>query len=41
VFSVDFEAEAVRMMAERRATGADAQIGRELAVRPDLLRVQA
>jgi transposase len=42
VFSAEFKAEAVRLMAERRAAGASvAQIGRELAVRPDLLRVWA
>jgi transposase len=42
VFSAEFKAEAVRMLAERRAAGASvAQIGRELAVRPDLLRVWA
>jgi transposase len=41
-FTAEFKAEAVRMMAERRAAGASvAQIGRELAVRPDLLRVWA
>lgn len=41
-FSAEFKAEAVRMLAERRAVGASvAQIGRELAVRPDLLRVWA
>ena len=42
VFSAEFKAEAVRMMAERRTAGVSvAQIGRELAVRPDLLRVWA
>jgi len=42
VFNAEFKAEAVRMMAERRAAGVSvAQIGRELAVRPDLLRVWA
>jgi transposase len=42
VFSAEFKAEAVRLMADRRAAGASvAQIGRELAVRPDLLRVWA
>jgi transposase-like protein len=42
VFRAEFKAEAVRLMAERRAAGASvAQIGRELAVRPDLLRVWA
>ena len=41
-FSAEFKAEAVRMLAERRAVGASvAQIGRELAVRPDLRRVWA
>ena len=35
----EFKAEAVRMVAERRAAGASlTQIGRELDVRPDLLR---
>ncbi len=42
VFNAEFKAEAVRMMAERRTAGVSvAQIGRELAVRPDLLRVWA
>jgi transposase-like protein len=42
VFCAEFKAEAVRLMAERRAAGASvAQIGRELAVRSDLLRVWA
>jgi transposase len=41
-FTAEFKAEAVRMLAERRAAGASvAPIGRELAVRPDLLRVWA
>ena len=38
-FSVEFKAEAVRMVAERRAAGASlTQIGRALDVRPDQLR---
>jgi transposase-like protein len=38
-FSAEFKAEAVRLMAERRAEGATlAQVGRELDVRPDQLR---
>jgi transposase len=38
-FSAEFKAEAVRLVAERRALGvALAQIGRELDVRPDQLR---
>lgn len=38
-FSSEFKAEAVRLMAERRAAGATlAQVGRELDVRPDQLR---
>ena len=38
-FSAEFKAEAVRMVAERRADGASlTQIGRELDVRPDQLR---
>jgi transposase len=38
-FSTEFKAEAVRMVAERRADGASlTQIGRELEVRPDQLR---
>jgi transposase-like protein len=42
VFSAEFKAEAVRLMAEREAAGASvAQIGRDLAVRPDLLLVWA
>ena len=41
-FSAEFKAEAVRLMKEGRAAGrAMAQIGRELDVRPDLLRVWA
>lgn len=41
-FSAEFKAEAVRLMTERRAAGASlAQIGRELEVRPDRLRVWA
>ena len=39
VFSAEFKAEAVRLVAERRAVGVSlAQVGRELDVRPDLLR---
>ena len=38
-FSAEFKAEAVRLVAERRASGVTlAQIGRELDVRPDQLR---
>ena len=38
-FSAEFKAEAVRMIAERRASGIPlTQIGRELDVRPDQLR---
>ena len=38
-FSAEFKAEAVRLLAERRAVGATvAQVGRELDVRPDQLR---
>ena len=38
-FSANFKAEAVRMVAERRAAGASlTQIGRALDVRPDQLR---
>jgi transposase len=38
-FSAEFKAEAVRVVAERRAAGARlSQIGRELDVRPDQLR---
>lgn len=41
-FSAEFKAEAVRLVAERRAAGATlAQIGRELDVRPDQLRAWA
>jgi transposase len=41
-FSAEFKTEAVRLMAERRAAGVSlAQIGRELAVRPDQLRAWA
>ena len=39
VFSAEFKADAVRLIAERRALGVSlAQVGRELDVRPDLLR---
>ena len=38
-FSAEFKAEAVRLVAERRAVGVTlAEIGRELEVRPDQLR---
>lgn len=38
-FTAEFKAEAVRLLAERRAAGATAtQVGRELDVRPDQLR---
>src|SRR3990172_2879777 len=38
-FSSEFKVEAVRLMRERRALGVSvAQIGRELWVRPDMLR---
>ena len=38
-FSAEFKAEAVRLAAERRATGGTlTQLGRELDVRPDQLR---
>jgi transposase len=38
-FSAEFKAEAVQLVAARRATGATlAQVGRELDVRPDQLR---
>ena len=38
-FSAEFKAEAVRLVAARRATGATlTQMGRELDVRPDMLR---
>ncbi len=41
-FSAEFKAEAVRLVAERRAAGVTfAQIGRELDVRPDQLRAWA
>lgn len=41
-FSAEFKLEAVRRMQERRAAGVSlSQIGRELGVRPDLLRVWA
>ena len=41
-FSVEFKAEAVRLVAERRAAGVTlAQMGRELDVRPDQLRAWA
>jgi transposase len=41
-FSAEFKAEAVRLVAERRALGATlAQVGRELDVRPDQLRAWA
>lgn len=41
-FSAEFKAEAVRLVAERRAAGATlAQIGRELDIRPDQLRAWA
>jgi transposase len=41
-FSTEFKLEAVRMVEERRAAGATlAQVGRELDVRPDQLRVWA
>ncbi len=39
VFSPEFKLEAVRRMQERRAAGVSlSQIGRELGVRPDMLR---
>ena len=39
VFSAEFKAEAVRLVTERRALGVSlAQVGRELEVKPDLLR---
>jgi transposase len=42
VFSAEFKLEAVRRMQERRPAGVSlAQIGRELGVRPDMLRVWA
>ena len=38
-FSAEFKAQAVRLVEERRARGVSlAQVGRELDVRPDLLR---
>ena len=41
-FSAEFKAEAVRLVAERRAAGVSvAQLGRELDVRPDQLRAWA
>ena len=41
-FSAEFKAEAVRLVAARRAEGATlAQVGRELDVRPDQLRAWA
>ena len=41
-FNAEFKAEAVRLVAERRAVGATlAQVGRELDVRPDQLRAWA
>ena len=41
-FSAEFKAEAVRLVAERRAAGVTlAQVGRELDVRPDRLRAWA
>ena len=41
-FSAEFKAEAVRLVAERRAAGETlTQIGRELDVRPDQLRAWA
>jgi transposase-like protein len=42
VFSAAFKLEAVRRMRERRATGTSlSQIGRELGVRPVMLRAWA
>lgn len=42
VFSPEFKLEAVRRMQERRPQGVSlAQIGRELGVRPDMLRMWA
>jgi transposase len=42
VFSAEFKVEAVRLMGERRTQGVSlAQIGRELDVRPDMLRAWA
>lgn len=41
-FSAEFKAEAVRLVAERRAAGVSlAQVGRELDIRPDQLRAWA
>lgn len=41
-FTAEFKAEAVRMVAERRAVGVSlTQVGRELDVRPDQLRAWA
>jgi len=41
-FSAEFKLEAVRRMQERRAGGASlSQVGRELGVRPDMLRAWA
>jgi len=41
-FSAEFKAEAVRLVAERRAAGVTlAQVGRELDVKPDQLRAWA
>ncbi len=41
-FSAEFKLEAVRRMEERRSSGVSlAQIGRELGVRPDMLRAWA
>jgi transposase len=41
-FSPEFKLEAVRLMQERRAAGARlSQVGRDLDVRPDLLRAWA
>ncbi len=42
IFTAEFKAEAVRMVAERRSAGATlTQLGRELDVRPDQLRAWA
>lgn len=41
-FTAEFKLEAVRRMQERRAAGVSlSQVGRELGVRPDMLRVWA
>jgi len=41
-FTAEFKAEAVRLVAERRAAGGTlAQVGRELDIRPDQLRAWA